>query len=64
MTADDERAIPRHEFTAEHELNLFPLDMAEIRCPDCDQTAYPDNLGEAVDWALGHECVPLGTGEQ
>ena len=52
----DDVTIPRHPFSAEHELNLFPLDMCEIRCPDCDRTACPDDLGEALDWALGHDC--------
>ena len=56
----DDEDIPRHEFTAEHELHLFPLDMAEITCPDCEATMYPDDLGEALDWALGHACVPVG----
>jgi hypothetical protein len=54
--AADDATIPRHEFTAAHELHLFPLDMCEIACPDCEQTSYPDDLGEAVDWALGHQC--------
>jgi hypothetical protein len=53
----EESDIPRHEFTAEHELHLFPIDMAEIACPDCEATYYPSDLGEALDWALGHACV-------
>ena len=53
---DDDAKPLRHEFTAEHELHLFPLDMAEITCPDCEATMYPSDLGEALDWALGHDC--------
>ena len=34
----------------------FPLDMAQITCPDCRRDAYPESLGEAVDWALSHRC--------
>jgi hypothetical protein len=34
----------------------FSLDMAQIICPRCQCDAYPDSLGEALDWALGHEC--------
>jgi hypothetical protein len=34
----------------------YPLDMAQIICPDCRRDAYPDSLGEALDWALGHKC--------
>jgi len=56
--AADDVTIPRHEFSVEHELHLFLLDMCEIRCPDCDRTAYPDDLGSALDWALGHDCNP------
>jgi hypothetical protein len=59
MTGEDAQ-IPRQEFTAQHELNLFPLDMCEITCPDCERTAYPSDLGEAVDWALGHQCLTPG----
>lgn len=55
--AADEATIPKHWFSLANDLQLFPLDMCEIRCPDCDRTAYPDDLGEALDWALGHACV-------
>ena len=34
----------------------FPLDMAQVTCPDCRRDAYPDTLGEAIDWALSHQC--------
>lgn len=54
--AADDTTIPRHEFSVANELYLFPLDMCQITCPDCERTAYPDDLGEALDWALGHKC--------
>lgn len=54
--ADDE-TIPRHKFTAAYHLHRFPLDMAMITCPDCDGALYPSDLGEALDWALGHQCA-------
>ena len=54
----DDTPIPRQDFTVEHELQLFPLDMCEITCPDCSRAYYPDSLGEALDWALGHKCDP------
>ncbi len=59
--AADDATISRHKFTAANHLHRFPLDMAEITCPDCSQTSYPDDLGEALDWALGHQCAaPAG----
>ena len=54
--SQDEK-IPRHKFTTAYHLHRFPLDMAEITCPDCSATSYPDDLGEALDWALGHQCA-------
>lgn len=61
----DDENIPRHPFTAAHHLHRFPLDvrllMAMITCPDCDGTLYPSDLGEALDWALGHNCVRGGS---
>jgi hypothetical protein len=55
-TNDDGSLIPVQQFTTDNELYLFLLDMCEITCPDCSAAYYPDSLGEAVDWALGHEC--------
>jgi hypothetical protein len=39
------------------ELKRFPLDMAQVKCPDCQADSYPDDLGEAVRWVLGHGCA-------
>ena len=58
--AADDATIPRHKFTVANHLHRFPLDMAEITCPDCSATSYPDDLGEALDWALGHQCAGPG----
>ena len=52
----DDETVPRQGFSVANELYLFPLDMCEITCPDCGRTSYPDDLGQAVDWALGHKC--------
>jgi hypothetical protein len=38
------------------EVRRFLLDMAEIACPDCGSTSYPDDMGEAIDWAIAHRC--------
>ena len=38
------------------ERRRFLLYVAEIICPRCGRDSFPDNLGEAIDWALGHEC--------
>jgi len=59
----DETPLPRHEFTEANKLHAFPFDedaMARLDCPDdyCDAYCEPGNLGEAVDWALGHKCEP------
>jgi hypothetical protein len=58
----DPAPIPRHEFTVANELHLFPFDEDDARrldCPeDCGSFCEPANLGEAVDWALGHKCQP------
>jgi hypothetical protein len=58
----DETPIPRHEFTAANQLEAFAFgenDNAGLRCPDdCGAFCEPANLGEAVDWALGHKCEP------
>lgn len=37
-------------------LRGWMLDMAMIKCPECEAEAYPDSLGEAIDWAAGHQC--------
>ena len=58
----DPAPIPRHEFTAANELHLFPFDeddLPRLDCPnDCGSFCEPANLGEMVDWALGHKCEP------
>ena len=41
----------------------FPLDMAAVKCPQCKAEAYPDDVGEAVEWILNHQCGK-GNGEQ
>lgn len=38
------------------DVSRFPLDMAQIKCPDCEAGAYPDDMAEAVAWAMGHKC--------
>jgi hypothetical protein len=56
---EDLTPLPRHEFTEANELHLFPFDdaaTARLDCQDCDAFCNPENLGEAVDWALGHKC--------
>ena len=56
----DETPIPRHEFTAANQLHLFVFDEdwgKRLDCPDdCGAFCEAANLGEAVDWALGHKC--------
>ena len=55
---DVERVIPRHPFTTEQELHLFEFtDLDDLECPDCGEHSSPANLGNAVDWALGHKYV-------
>jgi hypothetical protein len=51
---------PRHEFTEANELHLFTFDedlTAQMDCPGCGAFCVPAHLGEALDWALGHECA-------
>jgi len=56
----DETPIPRHEFTEANSLHMFPfdeIDTPRLDCPDdCGAFCNPGDLGEAVDWALGHKC--------
>ena len=58
----DETPIPRHSNT--HPLLygfMFDEDFPpRLDCPDdeCDRFCEPANVGEAVDWALGHKCIP------
>ena len=64
----DETQVPRHEFTAANELHLFTFDedaLSRLDCPnECGTYCEPANLGEAVDWALGHKCEPATAGEK
>jgi hypothetical protein len=39
------------------DVRKFPLDMAAVTCPYCTAQSYPDNLGEAIDWAVDHQCI-------
>ena len=58
---EDLTPVPRHEFTEANDLHLIPFDedaTARLDCPDCEAICNPGNLGEAVDWALGHKCEP------
>ena len=43
-------------------LHAFDADEVggEFRCPDCPEFYEPQNLGDAVDWALGHKCIEEG----
>jgi hypothetical protein len=57
----DETPVPRHEFTGANSLHLFTFDedamSSRLDCPDdCGRFCEPANLGEALDWALGHKC--------
>jgi hypothetical protein len=58
----DPDPIPRHEFTVANDLHSFPFDednLPRLGCPDeCGRFCEPANLGEMVDWALGHKCEP------
>lgn len=62
---EDLMPIPRHEFTEANKLHAFPFDeddMPRLYCADdCGAFCEPANLGEAVDWALGHKCAAAGT---
>ena len=56
---DTEVRIPRHPFSAEHNLYSFEWDdLGSARCPYCFETftAGDTNLGDVLDWALGHNC--------
>jgi hypothetical protein len=57
----DETPIPRHEFTEANGLHSFLFDEdfpPTLDCPDdCGSSCQPSNLGELVDWALGHKCA-------
>jgi hypothetical protein len=59
---EDLTPIPRHEFTEANGLHLFPFDedaLPRLDCPDdCGAFCEPASVGEAVDWALGHKCLP------
>ena len=59
----DETPIPRHEFTEANELHLFTFDEDDtprLDCPDdCGMFCNPADLGEAIDWALGHKCAEV-----
>lgn len=61
-SVEDLTPIPRHEFTEANSLHSFALDedtTVLLYCPDdCGASCIPANLGEAVDWALGHKCAP------
>jgi hypothetical protein len=70
---EDLTPVPRHEFTEANQLHLFPFDEDDtprLDCPDdCGAFCEPANLGEAVDWALGHKCedqdaAPAAAGEE
>jgi hypothetical protein len=50
--------FPQQEFSKARELYLFEAtDLDDYECPDCGAHFHPVNLGQAVDWALGHECL-------
>lgn len=59
---EDLTPLPRHEFTGANQLHLFPFDEDDtprLDCPDdCGAFCNPGDLGEALDWALGHKCGP------
>ena len=59
-SVEDLAPVPRHEFTTANDLHMFPFDedaLPQLDCPDdCGASCDPANLGEAVDWALGHKC--------
>ena len=59
---EDLTPVPRHEFTEANDLHSFPFDedmTVWLDCPDeCGSSCEPANVGEAVDWALGHKCEP------
>jgi hypothetical protein len=52
--------VVRHEFTEANDLRLFSFEedfTPHLDCPgDCGAYCEPADLGEAVDWALGHKC--------
>jgi prevent-host-death family protein len=48
--------VPLEWFERVSEMDRWPLDMAQIKCPRCDCDSYPDNMGQALTWALGHDC--------
>lgn len=60
----DETPIPRHEFTEANKLHWFAFDgdwTARLDCAyECGAYCEPGDLGEAVDWALGHKCAATG----
>lgn len=60
----DETPIERNAFTAANRLHLFTFDpdeLSQLVCPDdCGSFCEPADLGEALDWALGHKCEPEG----
>ncbi len=48
------------ETSSTNNLYLFAFGEDEsnrLDCPDCAAFCAPVNLGEAVDWALGHKCA-------
>jgi prevent-host-death family protein len=51
--------VPAGWHQAVGNLARFPLDMAQIACPDCGSDAYPSDMGDALRWALTHECKAL-----
>lgn len=61
---EDMAPAPRHEFTEANNLHWFAFDgdwTARLDCPgECGAYCEPGDLGEAVDWALGHKCSDAG----
>jgi len=49
--------IERQDFPQMHQLHYFLFEEGEFRCHFCFERFDPQNLGDAIDWALGHDCV-------
>lgn len=57
----DPTPVPRQEFAETNHLYAFTFDedfRADLYCPDdCGAFCTAENLGEMVDWAVGHQCA-------